>query len=108
MNAMNKRSVVASVLAMVASQVVAVGIAKAAGIPLLNYSCPTGIEVHADEGGYVYINGEEANLRKFSDTYYEARLRGITISITINPDETVSVSYSRRNGANGICSAETF
>ncbi|MBI4780635.1 MAG: hypothetical protein HY785_04865 [Oscillatoriophycideae cyanobacterium NC_groundwater_1537_Pr4_S-0.65um_50_18] len=104
---MNKRSIVASMLAMVASEFAIVGIVHAAGIPLLNYTCPTGIEVHADEGGYFYINGEEARLKKFSDTYYEATLRGITVSVTLNPDGTTSMSYTRRNGANGICTART-
>ncbi|BAU41488.1 hypothetical protein O77CONTIG1_01298 [Leptolyngbya sp. O-77] len=81
-----------------------VGIARAAGMPQLNFTCPTGIDVHADEGGYVYINGEEARVQKFNDNYYEARLRGITVSITLNPDGTATVTYTRRNGANGICS----
>lgn len=102
---MNNQSIIASVLTMVLSQFAIVGMVSAAGIPLLNYTCPTGIDVHADEGGYVYINGEEASLKKFSDNYYEARLRGITVSITLNPDGTASVSYTRRNGANGICTA---
>lgn len=100
---MNHRSIVAFVLAVITSQLAMAGIASAAGIPLLNYTCPTGIDVHADEGGYVYINGEEARLKTFNDNYYEATLRGITVSITLNPDRTASVSYTRRNGANGIC-----
>lgn len=80
------------------------GIARAAGMPQLNFTCPTGIDVHADEGGYVYINGEEARVQKLNDNYYEARLRGITVSIALNPDGTATVTYTRRNGANGICS----
>ncbi len=35
-----------------------------AGIPLLNATCPGNIEVHADKGGPVYINGKEATLKK--------------------------------------------
>lgn len=101
---MNSRSIVASALTILASQFTIVGIASAAGMPQLNYTCPTGIDLHADEGGYVYINGEEARLKKYSDSYYEAVLRGITVSITLNPDGTASVSYTRRNGANGVCS----
>jgi hypothetical protein len=103
---LNNRLVIASVFTVV-SQLAMVGIANAAGIPLLNYTCPTGIEVHADEGGYVYINGEEARLKKFNDNYYEATLRGITVSMTLNPDGTTDMSYTRRNGANGICTART-
>ncbi len=102
---MNNRSIVASVLTLVVSQLVMVGMASAAGIPQLNYTCPTGIDLHADEGGYVYINGEEARLKKYNDNSYDATLRGITVSITLNPDGTASVSYTRRNGANGICTA---
>ncbi|MBW4659465.1 MAG: hypothetical protein KME15_12385 [Drouetiella hepatica Uher 2000/2452] len=104
---MRNRSIVASLLAMVVSEFAIAGIVHAAGIPLLNYTCPTGIEVHADEGGYFYINGEEAKLQKFSETYYEATLRRITVSVTLNPDGTTNMSYTRRNGANGICTART-
>ncbi|MBW4474777.1 MAG: hypothetical protein KME45_31020 [Stenomitos rutilans HA7619-LM2] len=93
-------------LAVMVSEFAMIGAANAAGIPQLNYNCPTGIEVHADKGGYVYINGEEASLKKFSSNSYEATLRGITISITLNPDETVDMSYTRRNGANGICTPD--
>ena len=74
-----------------------------AGIPLLNYSCPTNIEVHADEGGPVYINGKEARLKKVNDNYFEATGSGVTISISINPDGSPSVSYTGKHGANGIC-----
>lgn len=93
----------AACLTMTVSQLLMIGGAHATGIPQLNYTCPTGIDLHADEGGYVYINGEEARLRKISDTFYEATLRGITLSISLNPDGSASVSYTRRNGANGVC-----
>lgn len=102
---MKKRLGFAAFLAMTGSQLMMIGAAHAAGMPQLNYTCPTGIDVHADEGGYVYINGEEARLQKFNDEYYEATLRGITVSITLNPDGTASVSYTRRNGANGVCTS---
>lgn len=101
---MKKGLVLAASLAMVVSQLVMVGAARATGMPTLNFTCPTGIDVHADAGGYVYINGEEARVQRFNDNYYEATLRGITVSISLNPDGTASVSYTRRNGANGICS----
>jgi hypothetical protein len=54
---MKMRSSFAALFAMVASGFMMVGIARAAGMPQLNFTCPTGIDVHADEGGYVYING---------------------------------------------------
>ncbi|MFJ4157846.1 hypothetical protein ACIPZF_24010 [Pseudomonas sp. NPDC089752] len=74
-----------------------------AEMPLVNATCPGEIEVHADEGGPVYIDGKEAKLKKFSDTYFEAKGSGVTVSITINPDETLGVSYTGKGGANGVC-----
>ncbi|WP_018183549.1 hypothetical protein [Kaistia granuli] len=74
-----------------------------ANIPLVNATCPTNIDVHADEGGPIYINGKEAKLRKFNDNYYEAKGGGVTISLSINPDGSPAVSYTGKHGANGIC-----
>lgn len=74
-----------------------------AGIPLVNATCPGSIEVHADEGGPIYINGKEATLKKFSDTYFEAKGSGVTISLMVNPDGSPSVSYTGKGGANGVC-----
>ncbi|MXO60275.1 hypothetical protein GRI89_12075 [Altererythrobacter salegens] len=71
-------------------------------IPTLNATCPLGIEVHADEGGPIYINGEEASLKKYSDSFFEAKKSGVTISLTINPDGSPSMSYGKGT-ANGIC-----
>lgn len=85
-----------------AALVVAAGTADAK-IPTLNATCPGGIEVHADEGGPVYINGEEGKLHKFSDTSFEAKGGGVTISLGINPDGTADVMYTGHGGANGIC-----
>jgi hypothetical protein len=42
-------------------------------IPLFNATCPGGIEVHADEGGPVFFNGKETQLKKFNDNYYFTR-----------------------------------
>lgn len=74
-----------------------------AAIPLVNASCPGGIEVHADKGGPIYINGKEGKLKKFSDSYYEAKHESVTISLTINPDGTIEVSYAGKNRAHGVC-----
>jgi len=79
-----------------------------AGIPLMNVTCGSGIEVHADAGGPVYIDGKEAKLKKFNDNYYEASRQHTTISISINPDGTASASYTGAHGANGICQAQDF
>ena len=76
-----------------------------AGIPLLNVSCTDKYEVHADEGGPVFINGKEAKRKKINDNYYEAKGSGITVSIAINPDGSPNVSYTGKHGINGICQA---
>lgn len=74
-----------------------------AGIPLLNATCPMSISVHADQGGPVFINGKEGKLKKFNDNYFEAKGSGVTISISINPDGSPSVSYTGKNRTNGVC-----
>ncbi|CAK9889826.1 MULTISPECIES: hypothetical protein [Pseudomonas] len=72
--------------------------AASAGIPQLNYECPTHIAVHADEGGPVYINGKEAKLKKFNDNAYEARGAGVAITLTRNPDQSWDASYTGAQG----------
>lgn len=88
---------------MIAVALVVVSGAAQAGIPLVNAACPGKIEVHADEGGPIYINGKEGKLKKFNDNYFEAKASGITVSLSINPDGSPSVSYTGRNRANGGC-----
>lgn len=72
-------------------------------IPLFNAICGGGIEVHADEGGPVFIDGGETHLTKFNDNYFEASRGGTTISISFRPDGSLSLSFSGPNRANGIC-----
>jgi hypothetical protein len=79
-----------------------VGFVKA-DIPLVNATCPGGIDVHADEGGPIYINGEEGKLKTLNENSYEAIGQGITISLSIDRDGTPSVSYSSKDGAKGVC-----
>ena len=74
-----------------------------ATIPLLNFKCAGNIDVHADQGGPVYLNGKEAKLTKVNNNYYEAKGSGVTVSISINPDGSPSVSYTGAHGVNGIC-----
>ena len=88
---------------MIAMALVMVSGVAQAGIPLVNATCPGKIEVHADEGGPIYINGKEGKLKKFNDNYFEAKASGITVSLSINPDGSPSVSYTGRNRANGVC-----
>ncbi len=86
----------------VAAPLVAPSGAQAA-IPLVNATCGAGVEVHADQGGPVYINGKEAVLKRFNDNYYEAKGQGVTISLAINPDGSPSLSATWKGGKNGIC-----
>jgi hypothetical protein len=74
-----------------------------AAIPFFNATCPGNIEVHADQGGPIYINGKEGKLKVFNANAYEATHDHLTISVTVNPDGTALVSYTARGGANGIC-----
>ena len=75
-----------------------------AGIPLINVTCPGNLEVHADEGGPVFINGKETKLKKLNDDYFEATGSGVTLSTSVNPDGSATVTYTGKHGANGICS----
>ncbi|WP_201096687.1 hypothetical protein [Thiocystis minor] len=76
------------------------------GVPFFNGTCPGDIEVHADKGGPVYLNGKEAKLKKINKEYYEATGAGITLSIAIDPDDSVTLSYTGKHGANGICQVD--
>jgi len=78
------------------------GVANAE-IPMVNATCPGNLEVHADEGGPLFINGKEAKLKKINDNYFEAKGGGVTVSLSISPDGTPSISYTGKGGANGIC-----
>jgi len=77
---------------------------SAAGIPTLNYTCPTGIELPVDQGGYAYINGKAAKLKKVDDNFFEVKGNGVTVDVMTNPDGTRTVTYTGKHGANGICS----
>lgn len=79
--------------------------AATAAVPLLNGTCPGNIEVHADQGGPVYINGRETTLKSFNENYYEARdaQSDVTVSISRKPDGGVDLSYTGNGGANGVC-----
>lgn len=78
------------------------GVANAE-IPMVNATCPGNLEVHADEGGPLFINGKEAKLKKIDDNYFEAKGSGVTVSLSLSPDGTPSISYTGKGGANGMC-----
>lgn len=76
-----------------------------AAVPMFNATCPGGLDVHADAGGPVYVNGRETALKRFNEDYYEARdgASTVTLSISRAPDGTASVSYTSANGTSGTC-----
>ncbi len=77
--------------------------AAQAKVPFFNATCGNGIEVHAEDGGYVWINGKQAELKTFNSNAYEAKHGHDVISITINLDGSVLASWTGQHGANGIC-----
>ena len=77
-----------------------------ATIPFFNAECPGELFVHADQGGPIYLNGEEAVFESFSQSYFEAKAGDVTVSVTNMPDDTLDVSYSAAGGANGVCKLE--
>lgn len=72
-------------------------------IAFLNARCPGNLDVHADEGGPVYINGKEARFKPSNENYYEASDGGVTISVSRTTDGSQSVSYTGPGRANGMC-----
>ncbi|EHJ96137.1 hypothetical protein [Agrobacterium tumefaciens] len=78
-----------------------------AAVPFLNATCPGNIDVHADAGGPVYLNGKETKLKVVNENFYEATQGGVTLSISINPDGTPSISYEKKGGGNGICTVRS-
>lgn len=89
--------------AVLATSALGLGSGAQAAIPLVNATCGAGVEVHADQGGPVYINGKEAALKRFNDNYYEAKGQDVTISLAINPDGTPNLSATWKGGRNGTC-----
>lgn len=73
------------------------------GVPFFNATCPGGVQIHADQGGSVYFNGQAGNLRKINPNYFEADGAGITLSIAANPNGPPSLTYTGKHGANGVC-----
>ena len=58
---MGKILIASSAFTLVAAQIAITATSSLAAIPLLNYTCPGKIEVHADKGGPVYINDAMCN-----------------------------------------------
>ena len=86
-----------------AAALLAMGSAHAASLPKFEVTCPTDLAVRADAGGPVFINDKKAILSKFSEQYYEAKGQGVTLSISIAADGSPTVTYTGKQGANGVC-----
>ncbi|MDP2746495.1 hypothetical protein [Pseudomonas sp.] len=79
------------------------GLAHAANLPAFEVTCPTDLSVRAEAGGPVYINDKQIVLHKLSEQFFEAKGEGVTLSISLNAAGTPTVSYTGKQGANGIC-----
>ena len=87
-----------------AALLVATPVASAA-VPVVEARCPGDLAVRADASGVVTVNGREAKLKAFNENYYEARdpESGTIVSLTRAADGSVSVSYTGKGRANGMC-----
>lgn len=73
-----------------------------ASVPAFSAACPGRIDVQADNGGRIFINGQPARVRAFDNRSYEARLGPIAVSVTVGPGGRVSVA-SRMRGPDAVC-----
>lgn len=83
--------------------------APAAGkVALLNATCPGGLELHAADGGQVFVNGQEAKLDIKNPGYYEVTdaASGTVIAVATDAQGQATVSYTGKGGANGICTVK--
>jgi len=74
-----------------------------AKVPSFSAACPGRVDVRADNGGRVFINGQPARLKSINDRSYEARLGTITVSVAVGPGGRLAVSSAARGPGNGIC-----
>jgi hypothetical protein len=79
------------------------GMAHPANLPAFEVTCPTDLSVRAEAGGPVYVNDKQIVLHKLSEQFFEAKGEGITLSISLNAAGAPTVSYTGKQGANGIC-----
>ena len=79
------------------------GMANAANLPAFDVTCATDLNARAEAGGSVYLNDKPLVLHKLSEQFFEAKGEGITLSISLNAAGAPTVSYTGKQGANGIC-----
>ena len=80
----------------------AFGGAAHASMPVFQGTCPMDIKLESDKHGNVLINGHKSSVKKFNDTYWEAKHKDVTISIAKEGNDAI-VSYTAKGGVNGIC-----
>ncbi|SDU69258.1 hypothetical protein [Pseudomonas mandelii] len=71
-------------------------------LPSFDVICPGNIAVHADQEGPVTINDKDAVTKAINERSFEAKGSGVTISIVLADDDSVTVS-STGKAPNGIC-----
>ncbi|MGC5700865.1 hypothetical protein J4P02_11765 [Pseudomonas sp. NFXW11] len=81
------------------------GVAHAGDIPLFNVSCPGNLAVSADQGGPVYINGKVVASSAVDDRHFQVKTAEVSLSISVEDDDSVTVKYSDKHGASGLCEA---
>jgi hypothetical protein len=77
--------------------------AAQAGIPLVNATCPGNIEVHADKGGPIYINGKEGKLEEVQRQLFRSQGQRCDDLAVDQPGRLCELSHTGKNRANGIC-----
>ncbi len=77
--------------------------AALAEMPVFSAQCLSNY-VDADRTGTVRINGAPMDVQRFNEQYYEARMEGLTISISHEGGgRDLIVSFTGSGGANGMC-----
>ncbi len=79
--------------------------AAATPIPMFNATCGESVDVHADEGGPIYIDGVPVTTKQIGDSSYEATHNGTTVSVEVFPDSSLEIRYSDPEGNHGLCRA---
>lgn len=72
------------------------------GVPSFDVDCPGKIIVQADQDGPVLINNKEAETKAINDRRFEAKGSGVTITIVLADDDSVTVT-STGKAPNGVC-----
>jgi hypothetical protein len=75
--------------------------------PKFKATCPTNIEVKANNKGRVRINGEEAKIKENSATAWDATQGDVTVTIGVE-GKSLQVVYTSKGGVNGVCKVTDY